>query len=68
MFECSPSFSKFQRSFRYRSSELMFQGYYQTRIANGVYLQPTLTYIPTPGASPKYEGAWATSLRLTVLF
>jgi hypothetical protein len=51
-----------------RSSELMFQGYYQTRIANGVYLQPTLTYIPTPGVLPKYEGAWATSLRLTVLF
>lgn len=51
-----------------RSSELMFQGYYQTRIANGVYLQPALTYIPTPGLSPKYDGAWATSLRLTVLF
>ena len=51
-----------------RSSELMFQGYYQTRIVEGVYLQPTLTYIPTPGASPKYDGAWATSLRLTVLF
>jgi porin len=46
----------------------MFQGYYETRIANGVYLQPTLTYIPTAGASPKHEGAWATALRLTVLF
>lgn len=51
-----------------RRSELMFQGYYQARIANGLYLQPTLTYIPTPGASPDYNSAWVTTLRLTLLF
>jgi porin len=51
-----------------RSSELMLQSYYQGRIANGLYLQPTLTYIPTPGASPDFKGAWAISLRLAVLF
>jgi hypothetical protein len=38
-----------------RSNELMLPGYDQTGITVGVYLQPTLTYIPTPGASPKYE-------------
>lgn len=51
-----------------RGSELMLQSYYQGRVANGIYLQPTLTYIPTPGASPNYNGAWAATLRLTVLF
>lgn len=51
-----------------RNSELMVQSYYQTQIAEGVYLQPTLTYIPTPGASPGYNSAWAATLRLTVLF
>ncbi len=51
-----------------RSSELMLQSYYQARVANGIYLQPTLTYIPTPGASPNYNSAWAATLRLTVLF
>lgn len=51
-----------------RSSELMLQSYYQAQITNGVYLQPTLTYIPTPGASPTYKGAWAATLRLTILF
>jgi porin len=51
-----------------RNSELMVQSYYQAQIANGLYLQPTLTYIPTPGASPDYPSAWAATLRLTVLF
>jgi porin len=51
-----------------RSSELMLQSYYQARMANGVYLQPILTYIPTPGASPNYNSAWAATLRLTILF
>jgi porin len=51
-----------------RSSELMLQSYYQARIENGIYLQPTLTYIPTPGASPDLKSAWVSTLRLTVLF
>ncbi len=51
-----------------RNSELMLQTYYQARMANGVYLQPTLTYIPTPGASPTYSAVWAATLHLTILF
>lgn len=51
-----------------RSSELMLQSYYQARVGNGIYLQPTLTYIPTPGASPSLNSAWAATLRLTLLF
>jgi len=51
-----------------RSSELMFQGYYQANIWKTVYMQPTLTYIPTPGADSSLGGAWAVSVRATVLF
>ncbi len=51
-----------------RNSELMLQSYYQARMANGIYLQPTLTYIPTPGASPDFKSAWAATLHLTILF
>jgi porin len=51
-----------------RASELILQSYYQARMANGIYLQPTLTYIPTPGASPDFNSALAATLRLTILF
>ncbi len=51
-----------------RPTELMFQAYYQAQVANAVFLQPTLSYIPTPGAAPNLAGAWAGTLRLTVLF
>ena len=51
-----------------RNSELMLQSYYQTQLIKWVYLQPTFTYIPTPGASVAYKGAVAATLRLTYLF
>ncbi len=51
-----------------RSSELMFQGYYQAHLSGGTFFQPAVSYIPTPGASADLGGAWALTLRLTVLF
>jgi len=51
-----------------RSSELMFQGYYQAHIYGGAFFQPTFSYIPTPGASSSLGGAWAMTLRFTLLF
>ncbi|MGC1783661.1 MAG: carbohydrate porin [Acidobacteriaceae bacterium] len=62
------AWSRLNRNIFKRSSELMLQSYYQARVSNGIYLQPTLTYIPTPGASPNYNSAWAATLRLIVLF
>ena len=46
----------------------MFQAYYQAHLYAAIFLQPTVTYIPTPGESPTLPGALATTLRLTVLF
>lgn len=51
-----------------RSSETMVQSYYQAHVVDGVFLQPALSYIPTPGASPDLGGAWAITFRVAVLF
>lgn len=51
-----------------RSSELMFQGYYQAHLVAGTFFQPAVSYIPTPGAGADLGGAWALTFRLTVLF
>jgi porin len=46
----------------------MVQAYYQADLFAATFLQPTVTYIPTPGLAPNLPGALATTLRLTVLF
>ena len=51
-----------------RSSELMFQGYYQARLFAGTFFQPAVSYIPTPGANSKLGSAWALTFRFTFLF
>jgi len=51
-----------------RPSELMFQGYYQARLFTGAFFQPAVSYIPTPGANPKLDSAWALTFRFTCLF
>jgi porin len=54
-----------------RSSELMFQTYYQAHLFGGTFFQPAVSYIPTPGGSPgqgDLGGAWALTFRLTTLF
>jgi porin len=52
----------------HRSSELMFQSYYQAHIIGGAYLQPSLSYIPTPGLGADLGGAWVANMTVTVLF
>jgi porin len=51
-----------------RSSELMFQWYYQMQLTKGVFLQPAITYIPTPGMSNAIPATAAGTMRLIVLF
>ena len=60
--------SKMNQNLFHRQSELMFQAYYQAHLFATTFLQPTISYIPTPGLSPTLPGALATTLRLTVLF
>ena len=51
-----------------RDSELMLQAYYQAHITHGVFFEPAISYIPTPGANPKFDAAWGLTLRAICLF
>ena len=51
-----------------RSSELMFQTYYQAHLVGGAFFQPGVSYMPTPGADETLGGAWALTFRFTLLF
>jgi porin len=62
------AFSRLNPSLFARPSELMFQAYYQAHLFASAFLQPTISYIPTPGMSPTLPGALALTMRLTVLF
>ncbi len=52
----------------FRSNELILQAYYQAHIVGGIFVQPTLRYIPNPGQSTALHGATALPLQRTVLF
>jgi porin len=52
----------------FRSNELILQAYYQAHIVGGIFVQPTLSYIPNPGQSTALRGATALTLQSTVLF
>jgi porin len=51
-----------------RSAEMMYQGYYQANIVKGIYLEPAISYIPTPGADINLAPVWAATFRLIALF
>jgi porin len=46
----------------------MFAWYYQMKLRDGWFLQPNLTYIPTPAENARTPQALALTLRLTILF
>lgn len=50
-----------------RKTELMFQIYYQAKLLKFIYLEPVLSYIPTPGQSRQLNPATAGTLRAIVL-
>jgi porin len=51
-----------------RATEVILQAYYQAHLIAAIFLQPTVSYIPSPGAVASAPGALTTTLRLTVLF
>jgi len=52
----------------FRRNEVLLQTYYQMHLLGDVYLQPNLTHVPNPGASPRLAPATAMTMRLTLLF
>jgi porin len=65
---CGMSWAWLNPNIFQRTSELMFQGYYQAHLVAHTYLEPAISYIPTPGASPDLDSAWATTVQVTILF
>jgi porin len=51
-----------------RPTEVILQAYYQAHLFAAIFLQPAISYIPTPGAVASAPGALTTTMRLTVLF
>lgn len=51
-----------------RPSEVMYQIYYQAKVITNIYLEPALSYIPTPGSSDNLNSVWAGTIRAIVLF
>lgn len=51
-----------------RSSELMFQSYFQADLFGSTFFSPAVRYIPTPGVDSSLGGAWALTFRLKVFF
>ncbi len=52
----------------FRDNEVMLQAYYQLHVIGDIYLQPTVTHIPNPGASRSFSPATAISMQVTILF
>lgn len=50
-----------------RSTELMYQVYYQAKIITNIYLEPALSYIPTPGQNVSLPSAFAGTIRAIIL-
>lgn len=51
-----------------QASETMYQIYYQAKAVANIYLEPVLSYIPTPGDSDNLNPVWAGTIRAIVLF
>jgi len=49
-------------------NELILQAYYQAKIFNSIYLEPVISYIPTPASNGTNNNAWAGTLRVVAIF
>lgn len=49
-------------------NELVLQAYYQAKIISDIFLEPAISYIPTPASNNTRNNAWAGTFRVIVLF
>ncbi|MFA6301556.1 MAG: carbohydrate porin [Legionella sp.] len=66
-FGCGFSLAWLNQRTTNRATELMYQIYYQAKINNYVYIEPALSYIPTPGHNARLDPAFAGTARIIVL-
>lgn len=51
-----------------RTSELMYQIYYQAKLLTDIYLEPALSYVPAPGQNTNLSPVLAGTIRAIILF
>ncbi len=51
-----------------RKTELMLQGYYQAHLFHNTYLEPVISYIPTPGGGDNLPSTWTATVQMINLF
>jgi len=56
------------RNLGFRSNEVMLAAYYRMHVVGDIYLQPTVTHIPSPGQSQSFSPATAITMNVTILF
>ena len=62
------AWSWLNKNLGFRGDETLMQVYYQARLVDNLYLQPVLTFVPNPGASPDLKPATVVTVQTTVLF
>jgi porin len=62
------AWSWMNRRYGFRSNEAIIQAYYQMHLIGTAFFQPTLSFIPNPGASPQIASALAITTQVTILF
>ena len=62
------AWSKLNEKLFTRESELMFQVYYQANLIHNTYLEPVISYIPTPGGGNHIPQTVIATLQMITLF
>jgi porin len=62
------AWSRLNQNFGFRASEAILAAYYQAKVVDDLFLQPVITFVPNPGATPGHRPAAALTVQTTILF
>jgi porin len=62
------AWSWLNQAYGFRSEEAILAAYYQAKVVDGIFVQPVLTYVPNPGATPRHTPVTAVTVQTTILF
>ncbi len=52
----------------FNNDETILAAYYQAKVIDNVFLEPVMTYVPNPGATPGHRPVVALTVQTTILF
>ena len=62
------AWSWLNKAYGFRSEEAILAAYYQVKVVDGIFVEPVLTYVPNPGATPRHTPVTAVTVQTTILF